>query len=87
MKKSLANTICKLWNEQHVGSYEPTKTQATVCKSVVNGDYSVEVHPSGEMNDGYTFHSIEAVVSIETTFKVCAYITRDEDNKLYARLI
>jgi len=86
MKKSLANTICKLWNEQHAGGYEPTKTQAIVCKSAVKGDYSVEVHPFGEKNDGHSFHSIEALVSIEGTFKVSTYITQDEEHRLYARI-
>ena len=86
MKKSLANQIAKLWNENHVGSYLPTKTQAIVCKGAINGEYAVEVHPSGEMNGGHNFHRIEALVSIETTFKVCAYITHDENNKLYARI-
>ena len=86
MKKSLANQICKLWNENHVGSYEPTKTQAIVCESAVNGDYSVEVHPIGEENDGHSFHSIEALVNIEGTFKVSAYITQDENQRLYARI-
>lgn len=86
MKKNLANIICKLWNENFVGTYAPTKTQAIVCKSTVRGDYSVEVNPVGEENDGYSFHSIEALVSIEGSFKVSAYITQDEDNKLYARI-
>lgn len=86
MKKSLANQIAKLWNEQHVGSYEPTKTHAIVCKDAVKGEYSVEVHPFGEMNDGHSFHSTEALVCIEGTFKVSAYITQNEDNKLYARI-
>lgn len=86
MKKSLANTICKLWNENHVGNYEPTKTQATVCESVVKGDYSVEVRPVGEENDGHSFHSIEALANIEGALKVSAYITQDEEHKLFARI-
>jgi hypothetical protein len=86
MKKSLANQICKLWNEQHVGSYEPTKTHAVVCKSAVENEYSVEVHPSGEMNDGHSFHSIEALANIEGALKVSAYITQDEEHKLFARI-
>lgn len=86
MKKSLANQICKLWNENHVGSYEPTKTQAIVCKSVVGIDYSVEVHPVGEKNDGHSFHHIDVLANIVGTFKVSAYITQDGNNKLYARI-
>lgn len=86
MKKSLANQICKLWNENHVGSYLPTKTLATVCKSAVKEDYSVEVHPVGDENYGHSFHGIEALVGIEGTFKVSAYITQDEEHKLYARI-
>ena len=85
MKKSLANTICKLWNENHVGSYEPTKTHATVECSV-KGDYSVEVRPVGEENDGHSFHHINTLASIEEAFKVSAYITQDEEHKLYARI-
>ena len=85
MKKSLANQIAKLWNENHVGSYEPTKTHATVECSV-KGDYSVEVHPVGEENDGHSFHHINTLASIEETFKVSAYITQDEEHKLYARI-
>jgi len=86
MKKSLANTICKLWNENHVGIYEPTKTHAVVCKSAVENDYSVEVHPVGAENNGHAFHSFEELANIEGTFKVSAYITQDEEHKLYARI-
>lgn len=86
MKKSLANQICKLWNENHVGSYEPTKTQATVCKSHIKGEYSVEVHPCGDENDGHSFHYIEELTNIEGAFRVSAYITQDEEHKLYARI-
>ena len=86
MKKNLANQICKLWNEQHVGSYEPTKTQAIVCKSAVGGDYSVEVHPVGEENNGHSFHHIDVLFNIVGAFKVSAYITQDEEHKLYARI-
>ena len=85
MKKSLANQIAKLWNEQHVGNYEPTRTQAIVCESAVKGDCSVEVHPVGE-NDGHSFHHIEVLTNIEGTFKVYAYITQDDEHKLYARI-
>ena len=86
MKKSLANQIAKLWNENHVGSYEPTKTHAIVCESALNGGYSVEVHPFGEENDGHSFHSIEKLVSIEGAFNVSVYITQDEEHRLYARI-
>jgi hypothetical protein len=86
MKKSLANQICKLWNEQHVGSYEPTKTHAIVCESAAKGDYSVEVHPFGEMNDGHSFHIIEALANIEGALKVSAYITQDAEHRLYAMI-
>lgn len=86
MKKSLANQIAKLWNENHVGSYEPTMTHATVCECAVKSDYSVEVHPVGEENDGHSFHHLEELVNIEGTFKVSAYITQDEEHKLYARI-
>lgn len=86
MKKSLANQICKLWNEQHAGTYAPTKTQAIVCESAANGDYSVEVHPVGAENNGHSFHSFEEIASVENVFKVSAYITQDESNKLYARI-
>lgn len=86
MKKSLANQIAKLWNENHVGSYEPTKTQAIVCESSVKGDYYVEVHPIGEENNGHSFHHIEVLANIEGAFKVSAYITQDEEHKLYARI-
>lgn len=84
MKKYLADTICKLWNEQHVGSYEPTKTQAIVCGSA-NGDYTVEVHPFGEENNGHSFHSHEIVTDIERAFNVSAYITQRE-GRLIARI-
>ena len=86
MKKTLANTICKLWNEQHAGTYEPTKTQAVVCESAAKGDFAVEIRPAGEENCGHAFHSIESLVSIEGAFKVSAYITQDEEHKLYARI-
>lgn len=86
MKKSLANQICKLWNDNFVGSYEPTKTIAEVHKSAAEYDYSVEIHPSGVMNDGDVFFSHEHVTDIERAFKVSAYIKQDEDHKLYARI-
>lgn len=75
-----------MWNENHVGSYEPTKTQAVVCESAVRGEFSVEVYPFGEKNEGHAFHSIESLVSIEGAFKVSAYITQDEEHRLYARI-
>lgn len=86
MKKSLANQIAKLWNEQHAGSYAPTKTHAIVYGSATHGDYCVEIHPIGEENDGRTFHSFEELTNIEGTFKVSAYITQDDEHKLYARI-
>ena len=86
MKKTLANQIAKLWNEQHAGTYAPTKTKAVVCESAAKGDFSVEVYPVGVENCGHSFHSIESLVSIEGSFKVSAYITQDERNRLYARI-
>ncbi len=83
MKKSLAEQICKLWNDNFTGSYAPTKTKAEVC--VVKNDYSVEVHPFGEENNGHSFHSHNEVSDIERAFKVSSYITQDEEHKLYAR--
>lgn len=85
MKKSLANQIAKLWNEQFVGGYEPTKTEAIVCGSGMKGEYSVEVHPFGELNNGHAFYSMEHVTDIARAFKVSALITQDEEHKLYAR--
>lgn len=84
MKKSLADTICNLWNDNFAGSYAPTKTKAEVC--VVKDDYSVEVHPCGEENNGHSFHSHNEVSDIERAFKVSAYITQDDEHKLYARI-
>lgn len=84
MKKILAEQICKLWNDNFAGTYAPTKTQAEVCN--IKGDYSVEVHPCGEENNGHSFHSHNEVSDIERAFKVSSYITQDKDNKLYARL-
>lgn len=86
MKKALANQIEKLWNEEFSGCYEPTKTHAVVCESGMSGGYSVEVHPCGEANNGFSFHSIENVTDIERAFNVSAYITQDEENKLIARI-
>lgn len=86
MKKSLANTICKLWNEQHVDNYAPTKTHAIVYGSATHGDYCVEIHPIGEENNGNSFHHIEELTNIEGAFNVSAYITQDDENKLYARI-
>lgn len=86
MKKSLANQIAKLWNENHAGSYLPTKTHAIVCESAAKGDYSVEVHPIGEENNGHSFHHFEELTNIEGAFNVSAYITQDEEHKLYARI-
>lgn len=85
MKKSLANQIAKLWNDNFAGSYAPTKTQAEVMPDGV-GDYSVEVHPYGEDNDGYSFYSHNEVSDIERAFKVSSYITQDEEHRLYARI-
>ena len=85
MKKSLANQIAKLWNDNFAGSYAPTKTKAEVMPDGV-GDYSVEAHPYGEENDGHSFHSHNEVSDIERAFKVSAYITQDEEHRLYARI-
>lgn len=86
MKKSLANQIAKLWNEQFAGNYEPTKTEAIVCKNCIKGEYAVEVHPFGELNDGHAFFSMENITDIERAFKVSALITQDKEHKLYARI-
>ena len=83
MKKSLAEQICKLWNDNFTGSYAPTMTKAEVC--VVKDDYSVEVHPFGQENNGHSFHSHNEVSDIQRAFKVSSYITQDENNRLYAR--
>lgn len=85
MKKILANQIAKLWNDNFTGNFAPTKTKAEVMTDGV-GDYSVEVHPYGEDNDGHSFHSHDEVSNIERVFKVSAYITQDEEHKLYARI-
>ena len=83
MKRSLANQIAKLWNDKHVGSYEPTKTVANV---VCGGDdFAVEIHASG-YNDGLSFHYVTELASMEQAFKVSAYVTQDEEHKLYARI-
>lgn len=83
MKKSLANQIAKLWNENLAGTYEPTKTEAIVCKELK--EYAVEIRPCGK-NNGSSFHHHEEVTYVERAFKVNAYIGQDHEHKLYARI-
>lgn len=79
MKKSLANQIAKLWNENFAGSYEPTKTKAEVTQNGVKGDYAVEIVPDG-INVGNSFHHNEEVTDISRAFKVSSYLsTREKD--------
>jgi hypothetical protein len=85
MKKSLANQIAKLWNESLAGGYEPTKTKAEVKHDGV-GNYSVEVRPYSEENNGLSFHHIKELAGIERVFVVNAYIMIGRDGKLLARI-
>jgi len=84
MKKSLANQICRLWNESLVGGYEPTKTCAETRKDKY-GDYSVLISPCSE-NGGLAFHRNCELADIERLFAVNAYVTIGRDGKLYARI-
>ena len=80
MKKSLANQICKLWNENFAGSYEPTRTKAVVEQNGASGEYSVEIYPD-ENNVGNSFHHNEELADVMRAFKVSAYlITKVQDN-------
>ena len=84
MKKSLANQICRLWNENLAGGYEPTKTCAET-RNDKYGDYSVLISPCRE-NDGNVFHRNGELADIERVFRVNAYVTIGSDGKLYARI-
>lgn len=84
MKKSLANQICRLWNESLAGGYEPTKTYAETRKEKY-GDYSVEISPCRE-NDGISFNRNAELADIERVFGVNAYIMIGRDGKLLARI-
>jgi len=84
MKKSLANQICKLWNDNFAGSTPETRTQAEVTENATG--YAVEVKNVGAENDGYAFFAHEEITDIERAFRVNAYITQDENHRLYARI-
>ncbi len=84
MKKSLANQIAKLWNENFAETTQATRTQAEVVESATG--YSVEVKNVGVENDGHAFYMHERITDVERAFKVSAYITQDEEHKLYARI-
>lgn len=84
MKKCLADTICKLWNDNFADTTHETRTQAEVVESVT--DYVVEVKNVGARNDGHAFFAHEQITDIERTFRVSSYITQDECHRLYARI-
>lgn len=84
MKKSLANQIAKLWNENFAGYTEATKTKAVVTESG-RGDYAVEVNPT-DANTGHAFYSHAELTDVERAFKVSAYVTQDENGLLYGRI-
>ena len=73
MKKRLANQICKLWNENFAGSYEPTRTKAVVEQNGVSSGYSVEIYPE-KTNVGNSFHHNEELADVMRAFKVSAYL-------------
>ena len=84
MKKSLANQIAKLWNENFAGYTEATKTKAVVTDNGGN-DYAVEVNPT-DANTGHAFYAHAELSDIERTFKVSAYVSQDENGLLYGRI-
>lgn len=84
MKKSLANTICNLWNDNFADTTPATSTHAEVVSN--GGGYAVEVKNVGERNYGNSFYSHEEIADIERAFRVSAYITQDENHRLYARI-
>ena len=71
MKKSLANQIAKLWNENFAGNYEPTRTIAVVTN--LKKEYSVEIVPDNN-NVGISFHHHEELTDVIRAFKVSAYL-------------
>lgn len=74
MKKKLAETIVKHWNEYFAGSTNATKTKA-VLYCARKDDYDVEIVPDGDANDGLAFHHIEELNSICKVFRVNCYVS------------
>ena len=81
MKKSLANQISKLWNENFAGS-----TSATMTKAFAEGE-NVYIRNVGDDNDGHVFFHTEELADVTRTFKVSSIVVVDYDtHKVYARL-
>ena len=84
MEKKLANQIAREWNKRFAGSYEPTRTEASVEKL---GEYwCVEIRPS-ETNEGRAFHHIHELATVERYYGVGAWIGYDKQKEqIYAHI-
>lgn len=78
MKKSLANQIAKLWNENFAGSTAATRTVAE------SDGENVWIKPTGE-NDGTCFYHNEEFADVMRCFKVSGIVCIRE-NQVLARL-
>lgn len=81
MKKSLANQIAKLWNEQNSDGYELTRTKAVVEEDR-KGEYSVEIAPEGN-NIGNSFHCVEDMADFMRAFRVHGYVGQKVKDGMY----
>lgn len=86
MKKSKANAIINLWNEEHAGSTAETGTKAVLCNGTHKGDYDVEIVPASSCNLGNSFHAVDSLALVEKAFRVSAYITTDKKGNIIAVL-
>lgn len=84
MNKLLANKICKFWNDRFAFTTQETRTRAEVEDCTTN--YAVIVKNVGKENDGHAFYAHDKLTDVERAFKVHAYITQDENHRLYARI-
>lgn len=78
MTKKLAKIICELWNENFAGCTEETRTKAVVEEPATNMNYktnwSVEIVPEGDKNDGLAFYHSEEMTDVKRVFKVSGYV-------------
>lgn len=69
--KRLAKTICDVWNEHHMGTFNQTDTNAEVIE--LNGDYHVKISPALH-NDGHSFHYVKELAAITEAFNATSHL-------------
>ena len=74
MTKKLAKQIAELWNAQFAGCTEETRTKAVVEEPAYKKNWSVEIVPEGDKNDGRAFYHSEEMTDVKRVFKVSGYV-------------